>query len=91
MYRIFTTFITSSISSPQTCGFTCVTEPSGHDDICDDTGSCGSAVTGYYCGGDKVSGSSSTLYLCESSKPAGAKKCSNKCVVAPSGADDYCA
>jgi len=28
--------------------------PSGYDDKCDDTGSCGSAVTGYYCGGDKV-------------------------------------
>ena len=64
--------------------------PSGYDDQCDNTGSCGSAVTGYYCGGDKVSGNANTLYLCESSKPAGGQMCSNKCVVASSGNDDYC-
>lgn len=76
----------------KTCGFTCVTMPSGYDDVCDDTGSCSSAATGYYCGGDKVIGNSATLYLCESSAPAGAQKCSSgKCIVAASGHDDYCA
>jgi hypothetical protein len=75
----------------ESCGFTCVTAPSGYDDYCDNSGSCGSAVTGYYCGGDKVVGDSSTLYLCESSSPDGAQKCSSgKCVVASSGSDDYC-
>jgi len=44
----------------------------------------------YYCGGDKVNGDKSTLYLCKSSKPAGAKYCANGCHTATSGSDDYC-
>ena len=68
------------------CGFTCVAMPSGSDDKCDDTGPCGSARTGYYCGGDIVKSNEATLYLCEGGSPAGASKCSSsKCTVAPSG------
>ena len=71
------------------CSFTCVTMPKGSDDKCT-SGSCSAVNTGYYCGGDKITGDKNTLYLCKSSKPAGAKYCANGCVVAPSGQDDYC-
>lgn len=71
------------------CGFTCAIMPSGQDDKCT-SGSCANVNTGYYCGGDKISGDKNTLYLCESSKPKGAKYCANGCVVAASGHDDYC-
>lgn len=71
------------------CSFTCVTMPSGQDDKCT-SGTCSNVKTGYYCGSDKINGDKNTLYLCKDSKPAGAKYCSNGCVTAPSGQDDYC-
>jgi hypothetical protein len=64
--------------------------PHGSDDKCQNSGSCASVNTGDYCGSDKIGGDVNTLYRCESSKPAGAKYCSNGCVTAPSGQNDYC-
>jgi surface antigen len=72
------------------CSFTCVTMPSGQDDVCSKSGSCSAVNTGYYCGSDKINGDSSTLYYCVNSKPNGAKKCANGCHTAASGYDDYC-
>lgn len=72
------------------CSFTCVTMPSGQDDVCSTSGSCSSVNTGYYCGTDKINGNANTLYLCESSQPHGAQYCSKGCVTAASGSDDYC-
>ena len=47
-------------------------------------------VGGYYCGGDKVSGSSSTLYRCTGAgAPAVVRHCANGCRVNP-GSDDSC-
>jgi len=47
-------------------------------------------VGGYYCGGDKISGSSSTLYRCTGSgAPAVVRHCANGCRVNP-GSDDSC-
>jgi hypothetical protein len=47
-------------------------------------------VGGYYCGGDKVSGSSSTLYRCTGSgAPAVVRHCANGCRV-NAGSDDSC-
>ncbi len=72
------------------CSFTCVTMPSGYDDVCSTSGTCANVNTGDYCGSDKIGGDASTLYRCESSKPAGAKKCSNGCYTAAAGYNDYC-
>lgn len=72
------------------CGFTCSIMPSGYDDKCV-SGTCSNVNTGYYCGSDKIGGDKNTLYLCQNSKPAGAKHCANGCVTAASGHDDYCA
>lgn len=45
---------------------------------------------GYYCGGDKVSGSASTLYRCNgSAAPTVIERCANGCAV-NSGTDDVC-
>lgn len=71
------------------CSFTCTTMPKGSDDVCS-SGSCSSVNTGYYCGTDKIGGNANTLYLCQSSSPAGAVYCSNGCYTAASGKDDYC-
>jgi hypothetical protein len=73
------------------CAFTCVTMPSGQDDVCSTSGTCSTVSTGYYCGADKVQGDKNTLYLCRSSAPEGAQYCADGCIVAPSGQDDYCA
>lgn len=73
------------------CAMTCVTMPSGSDDVCTTKGSCASVVnTGNYCGSDKIGGDTSLLYRCESSKPAGATKCVNGCYTAAAGYNDYC-
>jgi hypothetical protein len=72
------------------CSFTCVTMPSGYDDVCSTSGTCANVNTGDYCGTDKINGDASTLYRCESSKPAGAKKCVNGCYTAAAGYNDYC-
>ena len=72
------------------CSFTCETMPHGQDDKCQNSGTCSKVNTGNYCGTDKISGDAHTLYRCESSKPAGAKYCSNGCHTAASGQNDYC-
>jgi len=47
-------------------------------------------VGGYYCGGDKISGSSSTLYRCTGTgAPTVVRHCANGCRVNP-GSDDSC-
>ncbi len=54
---------------------------------------CGAkAKVGDYCGGDKVlNADKNTLYHCNGpGAPTSAKKCSNGCVVAAAGYDDYC-
>ncbi len=66
----------------------------GSDDACKSgggsTGSGGCVAGGLYCGGDKVSGSSSTLYRCSSgSSGAVVGACSDGCEVR-SGEDDAC-
>jgi hypothetical protein len=71
------------------CAFTCDIMPKGSDDKCA-AGSCSKVNTGNYCGGDKIGGDAHTLYRCESSKPAGAHYCSNGCVTAAAGSNDYC-
>jgi surface antigen len=47
------------------------------------------AVGGLYCGGDKVSGDSNTLYRCEANGPQVVKHCAYGCAV-HSGTDDSC-
>jgi hypothetical protein len=51
------------------------------------------ASTGHYCGGDHVANAdSSALYQCNGPGPATVVAvCSQGCVVAPAGSDDYCA
>jgi hypothetical protein len=51
------------------------------------------AGTGYYCGGDQVGDADpGTLYQCNGPGPATvATVCSDGCVVAPAGSNDYCA
>jgi hypothetical protein len=51
--------------------------------------SSGCAVGGLYCGGDKVSGNSNTLYRCEADGPQVVKHCAYGCAVHP-GTDDSC-
>lgn len=50
------------------------------------------AKVGDYCGGDKVDhADANTLYVCNGPGPATVKEvCSEGCVVAPAGEDDYC-
>ena len=73
-----------SVTKHDDCKTTCVTMPSGYNDECTSQGDC-SGLHGYYCGGDKIEGDSSTLYLC-----LNGASCSNGCKVASSGYDDYC-
>jgi hypothetical protein len=70
------------------CAGGCQVNP-GVDDSCRSSG--GSCVSGgLYCGGDKVSGSASTLYRCTGSgTPAVVGHCSDGCEVR-SGQDDAC-
>lgn len=77
------------------CESGCVST-SGQDDVCAAAQSpvCdATAVTGYYCEGDKVSGGSmGTLYLCHGPGSATVVElCASGCVVAPPGQDYYCA
>lgn len=77
------------------CKKGCVVAPAGQDDTCAPvTPTCTStAKTGDYCGGDKVTdGSAATLYACKGPGPATVvSKCTDGCVIAPAGQDDYCA
>jgi Phage tail lysozyme len=69
------------------CGNGCEVN-SGSDDACRSGGSC--VVGGHYCGGDKVSGSSSTLYRCTGgSSGTVVSHCASGCEVRP-GEDDIC-
>lgn len=71
-------------SAVQSCGNGCAVRP-GEDDACR---AC--VVGGYYCGGDRVSGSSSSLYQCNSEGRGDlVKHCSKGCAV-NSGSDDSC-
>lgn len=76
------------------CDAGCHVAPPGHDDYCNEvTATCdGNAHTGDYCGGDKVSHANpDTLYRCNGPGPAHViRHCSDGCVVAPPGQDDYC-
>ena len=69
------------------CGNGCQVN-AGQDDACRSGGSC--VVGGHYCGGDKVSGSSSTLYRCTGgSSGTVVSHCASGCEVRP-GQDDVC-
>jgi hypothetical protein len=68
----------------ESCGNGCAVRP-GEDDVCR---AC--VVGGYYCGGDKVSGSASSLYQCNSEGRGDlVKHCSKGCSV-NKGVDDSC-
>ena len=54
-------------------------------------GQCHGYMDGLYCGGDYVSGDSSTLYQCAGGDLSLEETCSNGCQVMPSGDDDQCA
>jgi hypothetical protein len=69
------------------CGNGCEVR-SGEDDVCRSGGNC--VVGGYYCGGDKVSGSAGTLYRCTGgSSGTVVRHCADGCDVRP-GEDDAC-
>lgn len=80
-------------AAPESCGAdgTCACVPPCGEapagPTCD-----GTAKTGAYCGGDKVSGGSpDTLYACSGPGPATVVQvCADGCVVAPPGTDDSC-
>ncbi len=76
------------------CANGCVVAPPGSDDYCRASVTCtADANTGDYCGGNKVSGGkANTLYRCNGPGSAtNPRACSNGCVVAPPGQNDYCA
>lgn len=77
------------VTQSEACDSTCITMPSGSNDKCTSDGDC-TGLHGYYCGGDKISGDSSVLYLCLNGENSGAQMCSSGCHVASSGFDDYC-
>jgi hypothetical protein len=54
-------------------------------------GACSGYMDGLYCGGDYISGDSSTLYRCTSGNLTVAEQCQNGCQVMPTGQDDQCA
>lgn len=65
----------------------------GAPDASTPVATCGStAKTGDYCGNDKIdNGDPGTLYTCAGpGAPTKSTKCSDGCVVAPAGSDDYC-
>jgi hypothetical protein len=69
------------------CGNGCEVR-SGEDDICRSGGHC--VVGGFYCGGDKVSGSADTLYRCTGgSSGTVVHHCADGCKV-NAGEDDAC-
>jgi hypothetical protein len=79
----------------RSCANGCHVAPPGEDDYCNapPPPSCDSnASVGYYCGGDKVSnGNANKLYFCDGPGPATVEEsCTESCVVAPAGQDDYC-
>ncbi len=80
------------VQSAKRCKNGCKIAASGHDDYCKPPSCDANASTGYYCGGDKVSGGDTdTLYECAGPGPIQSKMtCADGCVVAPSGQDDYC-
>lgn len=45
---------------------------------------------GYYCGGNGVTGSASTLYSCWNGVPTVYEKCKNGCAAQAAYVDDYC-
>jgi hypothetical protein len=45
---------------------------------------------GYYCGGNGVSGDSSTLYLCAGGSASVYEACASGCAAQPGGVDDWC-
>ncbi|MEO8876325.1 MAG: hypothetical protein ABI461_12120 [Polyangiaceae bacterium] len=78
-------------SVAQACANGCIVEPAGKADVCrTSTESC--VPYGLYCGGDKVSGNSNTLYRCNSSGNGAsvAEACSRGCIVEPPGRADVC-
>ncbi len=80
---------TSAPTVAQRCAAGCVVRP-GQDDACG-SGSSSCVAGGLYCGGDKVSGDSSTLYRCNgTAAPSEVQRCAGGCVVHP-GKDDACA
>jgi hypothetical protein len=54
------------------------------------SGSCAGLSSGYYCGGDNVSGDPSTLYSCSGGALSFYQYCANGCQVMPAGYNDYC-
>lgn len=78
---------TAAPSVVEQCGNGCSVN-AGTDDSCNSGGSC--VVGGLYCGGDKVSGNTGTLYRCTGgSSGTVVTQCAAGCVVF-SGRDDAC-
>lgn len=73
------------------CANGCEWMPSGTPDKCNATGNiCSGHGDGLYCGGDGVTGDTSTLYQCGGGGVAKATYCAKGCQYNPSGTPDAC-
>lgn len=71
------------------CPGDCIPHPTLGDTCAGVGGRC--VTGGRYCGGDKLDGDPSTLYECSASGTAiNPTFCTDGCVVAPAGSDDFC-
>lgn len=70
------------------CLHGCVVRPT-QDDVCD-AGPSKCQDGGFYCGGDKLEGDPQSLYRCSNGVGVDRMVCSEGCIVAPAGTDDYC-
>ena len=71
------------------CSEACEVVP-GSNDKCV-TGACTGSMVGYYCGDDGIGGDPDGLYYCEDGAVTSATQCTNGCVTAAKGSNDYCA
>jgi hypothetical protein len=70
------------------CPAGCTVRPA-NDDVCAASGgTCRDG--GKYCGGDKLAGDPQTVYVCAAGAGTQPMACTNGCVVAAAGSDDYC-
>jgi len=84
-----------TLSVAEVCQYGCQPMAAGTDDVCKSSGgggsmSCAGAASGYYCGGNGVSGNANTLYLCSSGVLTVVQVCANGCQPMPAGYDDKC-
>ena len=70
------------------CTAGCIVRPADDDTCRADGGPC--VEGGAYCGGDKVEGDPSSLYVCEDGAGRLLRDCPDGCIVSPPGSDDRC-